>query len=81
MYNKYGIENYHLAGAFQLSQHEDCEIRENLTKERQTVQRAIIEMVSKPLAVFCFLQRTKSFYFAKMYNARALPINPYLISV
>ena len=40
------IENDYLAVAFQLLQHEDCDILENLTKkERQMVHRTIIEMV------------------------------------
>lgn len=48
MYNDESVlENHHLAVAFQLLQHEDCDILENLTrKERQTVRRTIIEMVS-----------------------------------
>ena len=48
MYNDESVlENHHLAVAFQLLQHEDCDILENLTrKERQTVRRMIIEMVS-----------------------------------
>ena len=47
MYNDESVlENHHLAVAFQLLQHEDCDILENLTKkERQTVRRTIIEMV------------------------------------
>ena len=47
MYNDESVlENHHLAVAFQLLQHEDCDIFENLTKkERQTVRRTIIEMV------------------------------------
>ena len=47
MYNDESVlENHHLAVAFQLLQHEDCDILENLTrKERQTVRRMIIEMV------------------------------------
>ena len=46
MYNDESVlKNHYLAVAFQL-QHEDCDILENLTKkERQTVQRTIIEMV------------------------------------
>lgn len=53
MYNDESVlENHHLAVAFQLLQHEDCDILENLTrKERQTVRRTIIEMVSWSL--FC----------------------------
>lgn len=48
MYNDESVlENHHLAVAFQLLQHEDCDILENLSrKERQTVRRMIIEMVS-----------------------------------
>ena len=39
------LKNHYLAVAFQL-QHKDCDILENLKKkERQTVQRPIIEMV------------------------------------
>ncbi|XP_074610777.1 3',5'-cyclic-AMP phosphodiesterase 4B-like isoform X1 [Acropora palmata] len=47
MYNDESVlENHYLAVAFQLLQHEDCDILENLTKkERETVQRTIIEMV------------------------------------
>ncbi|CAH3174151.1 unnamed protein product [Porites evermanni] len=47
MYNDESVlENHHLAVAFQLLQHEDCDILENLSrKERQTVRRMIIEMV------------------------------------
>ena len=53
MYNDESVlENHHLAVAFQLLQHEDCDILENLTrKERQTVRRTIIEMVS--WCMFC----------------------------
>ncbi|EDO46133.1 predicted protein, partial [Nematostella vectensis] len=47
MYNDESVlENHHLAVAFQLLQHEDCDIFENLSKqERQTARRMIIEMV------------------------------------
>lgn len=53
MYNDESVlENHHLAVAFQLLQHEDCDILENLTKkERQTVRRTIIEMVKTYNAV------------------------------
>ena len=53
MYNDESVlENHHLAVAFQLLQHEDCDILENLTrKERQTVRRTIIEMVSLLLSL------------------------------
>ena len=46
MYNDESVlKNHYLAVAFQL-QHKDCDILENLKKkERQTVQRTIIEMV------------------------------------
>ncbi|KXJ18091.1 cAMP-specific 3',5'-cyclic phosphodiesterase 4D [Exaiptasia diaphana] len=47
MYNDESVlENHHLAVAFQLLQHEDCDIFENLSKsERQSARRMIIEMV------------------------------------
>ena len=47
MYNDESVlENHHLAVAFQLLQHEDCDIFENLGKqERQAIRRMIIEMV------------------------------------
>ena len=46
MYNDESVlKNHYLAVAFQL-QHKDCDILENLKKkERQTVQRTIIDMV------------------------------------
>ena len=80
MYNDESVlENHHLAVAFQLLQHEDCDILENLTrKERQTVRRTIIEMVSKPLALLLYslqpfeTQRTKSFHFTKLCNTSVL---------
>ena len=41
------LENHHLAVAFQLLQHEDCDILQNLTKkERQMMRKMTIEMVS-----------------------------------
>ena len=40
------LENHHLAVAFQLLQHEGCDIFENLSKkERQTLRKMMIEMV------------------------------------
>ena len=59
MYNDESVlENHHLAVAFQLLQHEDCDILENLTrKERQTVRRTIIEMVSLLLSFKTQLRR------------------------
>ena len=59
MYNDESVlENHHLAVAFQLLQHEDCDILENLTrKERQTVRRTIIEMVSEGMTRSCFICR------------------------
>ena len=64
MYNDESVlENHHLAVAFQLLQHEDCDILENLTrKERQTVRRTIIEMVSLLLSFKIQLRREMRFY-------------------
>ena len=47
MYNDESVlENHHLAVAFQLLQHEDCDIFENLSrKERQTIRKMIIDTV------------------------------------
>ena len=46
------LENHHLAVAFQLLQHEECDIFQNLSKkERQMLRKMTIEMVT--------------FYFAK----------------
>lgn len=41
------LENHHLAVAFQLLQHEECDIFQNLSKkERQLLRKMTIEMVS-----------------------------------
>lgn len=47
MYNDESVlENHHLAVAFQLLQHEGCDIFENMNKkERQTLRKNVIEMV------------------------------------
>jgi hypothetical protein len=49
MYNDESVlENHHLAVAFQLLQHEGCDIFENMNKkERQTLRKNVIEMVSE----------------------------------
>ena len=48
MYNDESVlENHHLAVAFQLLQHEGCDIFENMNKkERQTLRKNVIELVS-----------------------------------
>lgn len=56
MYNDESVlENHHLAVAFQLLQHEGCDIFENMNKkERQTLRKNVIEMVrvhSAPVAI------------------------------
>lgn len=50
MYNDESVlENHHLAVAFQLLQHEGCDIFENMNKkERQTLRKNVIEMVIFP---------------------------------
>ena len=47
MYNDESVlENHHLAVAFQLLQHEGCDIFENMNKkERQSLRKNVIEMV------------------------------------
>ena len=48
------LENHHLAVAFQLLQHEDCDIFQNLSKkERQLLRKMSIEMVD---LLFTFLK-------------------------
>ena len=43
------LENHHLAVAFQLLQHQDCDTLEDLTKKkRETVRRTIIEIARSP---------------------------------
>ena len=50
------LENHHLAVAFQLLQHEDCDIFQNLSKkERQLLRKMSIEMVCL-LFIFCKCQ-------------------------
>ena len=59
------LENHHLAVAFQLLQHEECDIFQNLSKkERQMLRKMTIEMVC-----LCFvwsnyevLQNTRNFF-------------------
>ena len=46
------LENHHLAVAFQLLQHEDCDIFQNFSKkERQMLRKMTIEMVR--CSTFC----------------------------
>ena len=48
MYNDESVlENHHIAVAFKLLQDEKCDIFQNLTaKQRQTLRRMVIDMVS-----------------------------------
>lgn len=49
MYNDESVlENHHLAVGFKLLQGENCDIFQNLSKkQRQTLRRMVIEMVSR----------------------------------
>ena len=49
MYNDESVlENHHLAVAFKLLQEDSCDIFQNLThKQRQTLRRMVIDMVSR----------------------------------
>lgn len=56
MYNDESVlENHHLAVGFKLLQEENCDIFQNLTKkQRQTLRRMVIDMVSgNPDARLC----------------------------
>lgn len=50
MYNDESVlENHHLAVGFKLLQGENCDIFQNLSKkQRQTLRRMVIDMVSRP---------------------------------
>ena len=52
MYNDESVlENHHLAVAFKLLQNSDCDILVNLTKkQRQTLRKMVIDMVSEETA-------------------------------
>ena len=56
MYNDESVlENHHLAVAFKLLQNSDCDIFVNLTrKQRQTLRKMVIDMVSFFLNKKCF---------------------------
>ena len=46
------LENHHLAVAFKLLQNPDCDIFVNLTKkQRQTLRKMVIDMVSRYLVL------------------------------
>ena len=53
MYNDESVlENHHLAVAFKLLQNPDCDIFVNLTKkQRQTLRKMVIDMVSKRISI------------------------------
>lgn len=55
MYNDESVlENHHLAVAFKLLQNDGCDILMNLSKkQRQTLRKMVIDMVSCVVAVFC----------------------------
>ena len=57
MYNDESVlENHHLAVAFKLLQNPDCDIFINLTKkQRQTLRKMVIDMVSKIATLDCYL--------------------------
>ena len=57
MYNDESVlENHHLAVAFKLLQNQDCDIFINLTKkQRQTLRKMVIDMVSKIATLDCDL--------------------------
>lgn len=55
MYNDESVlENHHLAVAFKLLQNEGCDILMNLSKkQRQTLRKMVIDMVSRVVVVCC----------------------------
>ena len=59
MYNDESVlENHHLAVAFKLLQNQDCDIFINLTKkQRQTLRKMVIDMVSKIATLDCDLNQ------------------------
>ena len=56
MYNDESVlENHHLAVAFKLLQNPDCDIFVNLSrKQKQTLRKMVIDMVSFPLKSFIY---------------------------
>lgn len=61
MYNDESVlENHHLAVGFKLLQEEHCDIFQNLTKkQRQTLRKMVIDMVSKISASLLSWQEEK----------------------
>lgn len=69
MYNDESVlENHHLAVAFQLLQHEGCDIFENMNKkERQSLRKNVIEMV-RWFTVFSLIRGENGSNLRKLYR-------------
>lgn len=65
MYNDESVlENHHLAVGFKLLQVENCDIFQNLTKkQRQTLRRMVIDMVSKRHLYYFFKKKMMGVHF------------------
>lgn len=67
MYNDLSVlENHHLAVGFKLLQEDNCDIFQNLNKkQRQSLRKMVIDMVSQDRKRAVALSQLKLFFFSK----------------